>query len=417
MQLQWHAREEYQIQWEKRQINHVYAMILLFYHTPIFEEVPMADRSDVPSYPTRQKRLAEVLQAANLDAMALNPGPSLTYLTGLHFHLMERPVIALFTPHEAPLLVMPELEAAKTTALSYPIKTCLYGENPDTWAGVYVQALSGLQLKPASRIGVETRRMRLLEYYLLEGAAPDAVFVPSEDQLAELRMVKDPQEILAMRKAVDIAQLALLATLPSIHTGMTETELAAELTLQLLRSGSDSSLPFEPIVSAGPNSANPHATPSQRRLESGDLLVIDWGAAYAGYLSDLTRTFAISDPSPEFLRMANIVEEANAAGRMAARPGVPASTVDAAARGVIDKSGYGKFFIHRTGHGLGMEVHEEPYIRGDNNQLLKPGMTFTIEPGIYLPERGGVRIEDNVVITISGSDSLSDLPRELKVVG
>jgi len=381
------------------------------------EEASMPDMSGMTPYLSRQKRLAEVMQAASLDVMALNPGPSLTYLTGLHFHLMERPVIALFLRHELPLLLIPELEAAKTASLSYAINTCLYGENPDTWAGVYRQALTGLQLKPASRMGVEPRKLRLLEYYLLEGAAPEAVFVPAEDILAELRMVKDAQEILAMRKAVDIAQQALLATIPSIHAGMTEKELAAELTLQLLRGGSDSTLPFEPIVSSGPNSANPHAVPSQRRLQTGDLLVIDWGAAYEGYFSDLTRTFIVDLSSPEFGRIAHIVEEANAAGRLAARPGVPASSVDAAARSVIEKAGYGTFFIHRTGHGLGMEAHEEPYIRGDNNQLLKPGMTFTIEPGIYLADRGGVRIEDNVVITSSGSESLSDLSRELMVVG
>jgi Xaa-Pro dipeptidase len=146
-------------------------------------------------------------------------------------------------------------------------------------------------------------------------------------------------------------------------------------------------------------------------------LVIDWGAAFEGYFSDLTRTFAIGEVSDEMQKIVAIVEAANAAGRKAARPGVPSGEVDRAARDVIEAAGYGQYFIHRTGHGLGLEAHEAPYIRLDNQQLLEPGMTFTVEPGIYLPGRNGTRIEDNLVITESGSESLSDMPRALRVLG
>ncbi len=146
-------------------------------------------------------------------------------------------------------------------------------------------------------------------------------------------------------------------------------------------------------------------------------MVIDWGAYYNGYCSDLTRTFAINEVDSEFIRIADIVKQANEAGRAAARPGVSAGSIDDAARGVIDRSGYGEYFRHRTGHGLGMEGHEAPYMRGGNPMLLEPGMTFTVEPGIYLLGRNGVRIEDNVVITDSGSETLSTLPRELIVLG
>ncbi len=157
--------------------------------------------------------------------------------------------------------------------------------------------------------------------------------------------------------------------------------------------------------------------PPGRALQAGDLLVIDWGAAWQGYFSDLTRTFAIGKPDGEMVRIARLVAEANAAGRGAARAGVPAGVVDAAARGIIEKGGYGAFFTHRTGHGLGMEGHEEPYIRAGNPLVLAPGMTFTVEPGIYLPERNGVRIEDNVVITETSVETFSSLPRDLIVLG
>ncbi len=239
----------------------------------------------------------------------------------------------------------------------------------------------------------------------------------AEDSLAELRMRKDNEELSLMRKAVDIAQRALEKTLPTIQVGMSERQVASELTLQLLRAGSDSQMPFAPIVSGGPNSANPHATPSERPLAVGDLLVIDWGAYYEGYCSDLTRTFAIGEVDPEFKHIAEVVRLANDAGRQAAGPDVPAGQVDSAARAVIDGAGYGVFFTHRTGHGLGMQGHEAPYIRSGNSLRLKPGMTFTVEPGIYLPERNGVRIEDNVVITENGSETLSTLSRELVTLG
>jgi Xaa-Pro dipeptidase len=176
-------------------------------------------------------------------------------------------------------------------------------------------------------------------------------------------------------------------------------------------------MPFAPIVSGGPNAANPHASPSDRKIRRGDLLVVDWGAAVDGYISDLTRTFAVGDADEECRKIHALVLEANAAGRAAGKPGAPCAAVDKAARAVIEKAGYGQYFTHRTGHGIGMEGHEDPYMRGDNLQLLEPGMAYTVEPGIYLPERNGVRIEDNLVITENGTDCLSDMPRELRVVG
>lgn len=367
-------------------------------------------------YSQRHARLAVALYNSRLEALALNPGPSLTYLTGMSFHLMERPVVALFTPHNPPILVLPELEAGKTAHLPFAAQIFPYGEDPAAWQAAFRQAAEAAELQ-GRKVGVEPRRMRVLELRLLEGAAPQASFLSAEDILAALRMCKDAQELAAMRQAVDIAQRALLATLPHIRIGMSERELASELSLQLLRAGSDSGLPFTPIVAGGPNGANPHAVPTQRALQAGELLVIDWGAAYAGYVSDLTRTFAVGEVSADLQRMASVVQEANAAGRAAVRPGVPAGAVDRAAREVIEKAGLGEFFTHRTGHGLGMEEHEPPYIRAGNQQLLEVGMTFTIEPGVYLPERDGVRIEDDVVVSETGGESLSDLPRELRTVG
>ena len=363
----------------------------------------------------RLSKLTMALRNSGIETLALNPSPSLIYLTGLHFHLMERPTIALFTADSAPVIVLPELEMLKLRDLPFEIKAFPYGENPAEWNKVFLEAGQSLGLK-GKRIGVEPLHMRILEFNKVKVIAGEAEYPDATQVVGSMRVCKDQDEINAMRSAVGVAQEALEATLPSIKIGVTEIEIANELVTQLLRHGSQPDMPFAPIVSSGPNSANPHAVPSERKLQAGDLLVVDWGAAVDGYISDLTRTFAIGKVEEEYSKIHQVVQEANAAGRAAAKPGVPIANVDIAARKVIEKAGYGKYFTHRTGHGIGMEPHEDPYARGDNMQLLEPGMTFTIEPGIYLPGRNGVRIEDNIVITADGAECLSNIPREMRTM-
>ncbi len=362
----------------------------------------------------RLTRLFEQMSAHQLDAVALNPGPTLSYLTGLGFHLMERPTLLLAALPDKVALVLAELEQGKAAGSGFDLFP--FSDNPASWGETYRQAVSFLNLN-GKNIGVEPTRLRLLELRLLENAASIIKVTPAEALLSGLRLRKDETELAAMRQAVSIAQRALLKTLPMLKVGVTEREAAAELSLQLLRAGSDPELPFSPIVASGPNSANPHATPTDRLLTAGDMLVIDWGAAYHGYLSDLTRTFAIGAVEPELRHIAELTAQANTAGRFVARPGIPAGDVDRAARQVIAEAGYGAAFFHRTGHGLGMEAHEAPYMFAENDQLLEPGMTFTVEPGIYLTGRGGVRVEDDVVVTPGGSETLSDLPRHLVFLG
>lgn len=358
----------------------------------------------------RLSRLLSAIVTAGLDGMVFNPSPTLAYLTGLHFHLMERPTVLLVTP-AANALILPQLEMAKLAAARLPLITFPYGDDPATWSVAFSQATRALNLD-GKTIGVEPTALRFLELRLLQNAAPGARWVSAEAVVATLRMEKDPAEVSAMHRAVQIAEQALQATLPGIRAGRTEQEIAAELVINLLKAGSGV-LPFTPIVSGGANSANPHATPTDRPLQPGDLLVIDWGASYDSYISDLTRTFAIGAVEDEFRRIAEIVGQANAAGRAAARPGIEAGAIDRAARQVITAAGYGEFFIHRTGHGIGLEGHEPPYMYAENKLILAPGMAFTVEPGIYLPGRGGVRIEDDVVLTAGGAEVLSSLPRHL----
>lgn len=359
---------------------------------------------------TRHQALRGALREAGIDALVVNPGPTLGYLTGLSFHLSERPVLGFFPANGAPVMVLPELESVKTDHAAFDVSVHTYPERPDLWQAAFDSAVAAAGLG-SSTLGLEPRWLRYLELEFLRTAASAGTLISAEDTVAKLRMHKDDAEIAAMVKATEIAQDALTSTLGEMTEGITERETAAILIQNLLRYGSEGELPFQPIIAFGPNSANPHAVPTDRALQQGDLVLFDWGANYKGYFSDLTRTFTFGDMDPELLVIAALVEKANEAGRNASGPGVRAGDVDRATRAVIQAGGYGHRFIHRTGHGLGLEVHEDPYIRDDNELLLAPGMTFTVEPGIYLPDRGGVRIEDDMLVTADGAQSLSDLPR------
>lgn len=359
----------------------------------------------------RYDRILQLISSHGLDGVVINPGPSFVYMTGLFFHLSERPTLLLITAEGRSALVHPRLETPKLASSSIPLEGFPFDDDPSGWPGVIARSAQSLNLS-GKKIGVEPNRLRVLEWSLLQTAAPDCRLVPAGGLFADLRILKDAGEIESVRRAARIAESALSATLPLIKPGISEREVAAELVFQLLRAGSDPELPFMPIVSGGPNSANPHAVPTERLIQRGDLLVIDFGAAYQGYASDITRTFAIGETEPELEQIYAAVLAANAAGRAAGRPGLRAGQIDDAARGVIAAAGYADYFTHRTGHGLGMEGHEAPYLFAANEQVLEPGMLYTVEPGIYLPDRGGVRIEDDVVVTPGGSESLTIYPRE-----
>jgi Xaa-Pro dipeptidase len=358
----------------------------------------------------RLSNIVELLQQQPADALVLNPGSTFIYLTGMQMHLMERPTVLFITRSGQVGLVLPYLEKEKLTGLDLELQAFPYEDDPATWAEAFRLAVDALGLTQA-KLAAEPSRLRLLELQFIQSATPQAEIIDGSSLLEGLRLKKDPQELAKMREATIIAQNALIETLKLVHPGMSEKQIAAELVIALYRAGSDIELPFEPIVSSGPNTANPHATPSERVLQEGELLLIDWGAGKDGYFSDITRTFTVGAVEPELLRIGEVVLAANTKGREIAGPGMPAGSVDRAVRAVIEAAGYGSFFTHRTGHGLGMEAHEAPYIFGANTQLLAPGMVFTIEPGIYLPGWGGVRIEDDVVVTEDGVRSLTDLPR------
>ncbi|MGQ0602331.1 MAG: M24 family metallopeptidase, partial [Anaerolineales bacterium] len=282
----------------------------------------------------RLQRLQAAMRRAGFDCAVAIAGPNLYYLTGLSFHLSERPTVGFFPTIGDPVLVLGALEESKVASgAPYPIRSFTYTD-ADGPVVAFREAAQVLKLNRA-RLGVETRRMRVMELRLIEEAFLQPRVEAAEGLFAELRMTKDELEIKLMREAVGIAETALLATLPQIKVGMTEREVATELLMQTLRAGSDSELPFAPIIASGPNGALPHASITDRALQHGELVTIDWGAAKNGYVADLTRTFAVGEVDAELKRIYDLVQGANAAAKAATRPGISAAEVDAAARKVI----------------------------------------------------------------------------------
>ncbi len=361
-------------------------------------------------FETRLHRLITLQSAQALDCVVLVPGPNLRYLTGLTMHLSERPTLAFFPTQGSPALLLPLLESqGLAEGLRSEMQLLPYTDEEGP-QGAFAAAAAALELS-GKRLGVEFLQMRVLELRRLEQVAPGCHILACEAFLQELRARKDGPELEQMRHAIRLTEDALSATMARVHPGQTEEEIATELRVAMLRAGAEE-VAFITAV-AGPRTASPHANSSSRPLERGDVLIVDCGAVYGGYVADITRTFAVGEIPAEIKRVYAVVQAANEAGRAAVRPGVTAQEVDRAARRVIAEAGYGEYFIHRTGHGLGLEVHEPPYIVEGNEGLLQPGMTFTVEPGVYVPGLGGVRIEDDVVVTSAGAETLTTYPRQL----
>ncbi len=363
----------------------------------------------------RIQRLVELMVERSVDCVAVMPGANLRYLTDVSFHLSERPTLAFFSVQTKPAVVVPSFEAARLTSSSTHIDWQIFpwsdGEGP---VAAFAAAAKTLGLA-GKTLAIEESVMRVRELRLIETSAPNVRFADAEPLLTSLRIHKDGTEIAKMRQAVAITESALEAVLADVRVGMSERMIANKLEQELRQKGAEG-LAFDPAVASGPNSAVPHGAPGDRALSTGDLLLFDFGVTIGGYASDITRTVAIGDVDDELRRAYDAVKRANEAGRAAARPGIEIQEVDRAARKVIVDAGYGQYFTHRTGHGLGLDIHEPPFVCEGDKTILEPGMTFTVEPGIYLSGKGGVRIEDDLVITPSGNESLTTFDRELKVL-
>ncbi|HMT22330.1 MAG TPA: M24 family metallopeptidase, partial [Promineifilum sp.] len=292
----------------------------------------------------------------------------------IHAHPSERPIVLFLPADDDPAIIIPSLEAMKARAAGIPTDRIFEWNDAEGYHGAFQQACARLELTDYM-LGVEALHMRVLELQTLQRYAPGLQIAHAEPALSALRSVKDADEVAAMEKAIAMAEKALKRIIPRIKVGLSERQIAAMLTNELLASGAES-IAFGPIVAGGPNSAIPHAVPGDRAIRNGDLLVVDWGVYVDGYPSDITRTLAVGEIDDELRHIFDTVNAANAAARKAVRPGVTGREVDRVARDVIERAGYGEYFIHRTGHGLGLEIHEPPDMSPANDRPIAPGNVY-----------------------------------------
>jgi Xaa-Pro aminopeptidase len=360
-------------------------------------------------YPGRLARARAGCERAGIEALVVSPSSDLRYLAGYGAPALERLTALVVRSDGDPVLVVPELERPRAAAspAGEVAEFLVWKDGQDPFQTVR-------EVLPSSgSVGV-TDQMFAAHVLGLQRAAPAVRFVSASLVLAPLRLVKEPSEIDLLAEAGRSADESFRRTCSGGLEGRREREVARALRDHLVDTGHDEVMFW--IVGSGPNGASPHHDSGERRIERGDTVVMDFGGMLGGYFSDITRTVTVGEPDAEVQEVHHVVREAQERAFRAVRPGVACQEVDGVARSVIEAAGYGDAFIHRTGHGIGLDVHEDPYIVEGNAQALEPGMCFSIEPGIYLDRRFGVRIEDIVTVTEEGAVRLNNAPRELVVV-
>lgn len=370
-----------------------------------------ANRFSTDVYASRLRAAASAAADAGLAGLVITPGYDLRYLIGSRAQTFERLTALVLPPDGDPTVVVPRLELAALKESAVPelgltVRDWVDGDDPYALVG---EALGGGTLTTAVTDSMPA--LHLLPLADVLGAVP----VLATDVLRRLRMVKDPAEIDALRKAGAAIDRVHARVPEFLVPGRTEADVAADIAEAIVAEG-HSEVAFI-IVGSGPHGADPHHECSDRELRAGDIVVVDIGGPYEpGYNSDSTRTYSIGEPDPDVARRYAVLQRAQRAAVEAVKPGVTAEQVDAAARDVLAAEGLADAFVHRTGHGIGLSVHEEPYIVAGNTLPLEEGMAFSVEPGIYFPGEWGARIEDIVIVTADGAESVNHRPHELVVV-
>lgn len=362
---------------------------------------------------SRLKELKIYLQKEDIDiGMVMSPA-NVFYYTGFNSDPHER-FMALIIDNRSDQthLFVPalDLEIAESQNVIKHITPISDEQNP------FDILKDKLGTEKVTRFGLEMKQVNVFTYHHLVNMYPEARFIDTQPFINSQRLKKSRPEIQRAQKAVNIIEKVLAEGIKKVKVGMTESELTGELEFLMRKLGADGPS-FSSIVLSGEKSALPHGSPGERRLAEGDFLLIDFGVLKDGYCSDITRTFVIGEATEKQKEIYNIVLQSNIAGIEAVKAGVPLQTFDQAARQVIKDHGYGDYFHNRVGHGIGIEIHEEPSVHASNQQLAEEGLLFTIEPGIYIPEFGGVRIEDEVYINEQGeAEVLTSFPKQLQII-
>lgn len=356
----------------------------------------------------RIARARAAMADAGIDALCLSIGSDLPYLTGYRAMPLERLTMFILPRSGDAVLVVPELEAPRVDESAGTFELYAWSETEDP-----IAIIDGV-LEDAQRValGDETWTRFSLA---LQNVGWARAWVPAGDLMAGLRIVKSPAELDALRTAAATVDEVADAMAEVRWSGRSERDVAREIMDRTLDAGHES-MGFA-IVASGPNGASPHHDPGDRVIERGDAVVVDFGGHQDGYASDTTRMYVVGEAPEGFDDAYAVLRTAQDAAVRAVKPGVSAESIDAAARSVIAEAGYGEAFVHRVGHGIGLDAHEHPYLVAGNEQRLEPGMAFSVEPGIYLPGRWGMRLEDIVVVTGDGAERLNRSSHDVRVVG
>ena len=354
-------------------------------------------------YSKRIDAVKKEISACKLDAFLVTSGTNVTYLTGFRGH----DSILLITRTRSFFVTDSRyLEEAEDTVCGFDIRLVTVST---------YQTLKDISRKMVlKKIGFESMDMPYGAVERLKDAMPDIDFVPMKDLVESLRAVKDASEIQLIKKSVRLVREVLVKAIGFIKPGIFENDVAQKIELEFIKHGACPA--FDTIAAAGANSSKPHAIPGRTKIRKDSFVMIDTGCVLDGYNSDITRMVLTGRVREKFKKIYNIVDDARKIAIDAVKPGSRIADIDYAGRGYIQKKGFGKYFGHSLGHGVGLEVHEQPSISKLNESLLKPGMVFTIEPGIYIPDWGGVRIEDTVVVTQDGCRTLTKVPKQLMVL-
>lgn len=358
----------------------------------------------ISTYLDRISRVRVSMASLDLGALVVGPSSDLLYLCGYSALALERPTLLIVRVDGDCVLVVPRLERARVPEIAYGVAEVVCWEEDDDPFDLVGGVLEGVRRIAA---GDQMWASHLIE---LQRRLGDVEVRKASEVVSPVRAVKEPAELELLRRAAECADTVAARLDEIVLAGMTEREAAAAVSTALLEAGNEE-VGFV-IVGSGPNSASPHHAPGDRKISGGDVVVCDFGGIYRGYRSDITRTMVIGRPPDGFEEAYELVRTAQQRGVEAAGAGTPAGEVDRVTRGVIADAGYGDHFIHRTGHGIGLDTHEAPYIRASSREILEESMCFSIEPGVYLEGKWGIRIEDIVVATVSGGVRLNEASRQ-----
>jgi Xaa-Pro aminopeptidase len=379
--------------------------------------VTVVERPTIPSsrFADRLERATAATETAGLAATLVGVGSDLRYLTGYEALPLERLTLLVLRPGSAATIVVPRLErGAAEAGLKTPLEIRTWGETEDP----YALAVAGIP--GGGRISVSDTMPAMHLLRIQAALHRDTVYIPASSVLRDLRMIKDPDEVELLRAAAHAADRVVAAIAAGPLIGRTEADVAREVRERLIDEGHEAAM-FA-IVASGPNSASPHHEASERVIRAGEPIVLDIGGTLGGYGSDITRTLWVTGgddakrPDARFVELFRVLHTAQASATSCVRPGTSCEAIDAAARSGIDEAGHGDAFFHRTGHGIGLDGHEDPYLVAGNALALRAGMAFSVEPGIYYPGEYGARIEDIVVCGDGGPIVLNEAPRELAIV-